>query len=126
MKKLGLLFLGLCLLSASLLAQETFPRNDVKDERAGTYAFTNATVVVDHQTTITSATMLIRDGKVEQVAQNGGVPPGYTQVDLDGKYIYPGFIDIYTNYGLPKVERSRGGFGQAEQMQSKNKRSLQW
>lgn len=39
--------------------QETFPRNDVKDLRPGQYAFTNATIVIDHQTTIEKATLLI-------------------------------------------------------------------
>lgn len=40
------------LVAGSLVAQETFPRNDVKDPRAGLFAFTNATIVVDPQTTI--------------------------------------------------------------------------
>lgn len=103
-------------------AQETFPRNDVKDARSGLYAFTNATIVVDYQTTLQNATLLIKNGKVEQVASNLTVPKGYTTVDLKGKYIYPSLIDMYTNYGLPAVERARGGgFGGVEQMESKTK-----
>ena len=46
------------------------------------------------------------------------IPAGYTQVDLSGKMIYPSLIDMYTSYGLPKVERRRGGFGGPEQIQS--------
>ena len=103
-------------------AQETFPRNDVKDARAGLYAFTNATVVVDYQTTLQNATLLIKNGKVEQVGSNIAVPKGYTSFDLKGKYIYPSLVDIYTSYGLTEVERARGGgFGGVEQMESKTK-----
>ena len=104
-------------------AQETFPRNDVKDPRAGAFAFTNATIVSDYQTTLQNATLLVKSGKIEQVGTNITVPAGYSTVDLKGKYIYPSLIDMYTSYGLPDVERPRGGnpFGGAEQIESKTK-----
>ncbi|MCB0491647.1 MAG: amidohydrolase family protein [Cyclobacteriaceae bacterium] len=101
-------------------AQETFPRNDVKDNRAGQYAFTNATIVVDPQTTLQNATLLIKGGKIEQVGANLSVPKGYSTIDLKGKFIYPSLIDMFTNYGLPDVERQRGNrFSGPEQTQSK-------
>ncbi|MBX2913196.1 MAG: amidohydrolase family protein [Cyclobacteriaceae bacterium] len=103
-------------------AQETFPRNDVKDDRAGQYAFTNATIVVDPQTTLQNATLLIKGDKVEQVGANLSVPKGYVSIDLKGKYIYPSLIDMFTNYGLPEVERPSGSpYGGREQIQSKTK-----
>lgn len=103
-------------------AQETFPRNDVKDARSGLYAFTNATIVVDHQTTLQNATLLVKNGRVEQTGSGISIPKGYTTIDLKGKYIYPSLIDMSTSYGLPPVERARGGgFGGAEQMESKTK-----
>ncbi len=103
-------------------AQETFPRNDVKDNRAGQYAFTNATIVVDPQTTLQNATMLIKGDKIEQVGANLSVPKGYVTIDLKGKFIYPSLIDMFTNYGLPDVERPTGSpYGGKEQTQSKTK-----
>ncbi len=124
MKRNLFLFLTLIIFSSRLYAQETFPRNDVLDERENAYALRNATIVVDPETTLTDATLLIRSGKIEKVGRNVSVPAGYTEIDLSGKFIYPGFIDIYTNYGLPKPERSQGGspFGRGpEQIQSKTK-----
>lgn len=122
MRKLLFLLLGISLATSQLSAQVTFPRNDVLDERAGAYAFTNATLIVNHNTTLDAATMLIRDGIIERVGANIAVPAGYTTIDLKGKYVYPGLVDIYTNYGLPKVERpSGGGFGSREQIQSNTK-----
>ncbi|MCK6618658.1 MAG: amidohydrolase family protein [Cyclobacteriaceae bacterium] len=112
------------LVAGHLVAQETFPRNDVKDPRAGLFAFTNATIVVDPQTTIQNATLLVKNGRVEQVGTNLTVPKGYTTYDVKGKYIYPSLIDLSTNYGLPEVQRPRGGgggFTGAEQMESNTK-----
>jgi len=102
-------------------AQETFPRNDVKDQREGAYAFTNATIVADYQTVINSGLMLIRDGKIEYVGNVKTIPAGYTTIDLSGKRIYPSLIDVYTNYGVPKAERSRRNRNSPEQINSKTK-----
>ncbi len=122
--KKGRGFLTLALLfSGNTFAQETFPRNDVKDNRAGLYAFTNATIVTDPQTTLQNATLLIKGNKIEQVGAGLAVPKGYTIVDLKGKFIYPSLIDMFTSYGLPDVEKTRSGrgFGGAEQMESNTK-----
>lgn len=105
------------------LAQETFPRNDVKDDRSGAVAFTNATIFVNATTKIEGGTLLIRDGKIEKSGKGLAVPAGYTVIDLKGKFIYPSFIDLHTSYGLPKVEMPQGGGfgGSAEQIQTKTK-----
>lgn len=124
MKRNLFLYLTVVIFSSRLYAQETFPRNDVLDKRENAYALRNATIVVDPETTLTDATLLIRSGKIEKVGQNVSVPAGYTEIDLSGKFIYPGFIDIYTSYGLPKMEQSQGRspFGRGpEQIQSKTK-----
>jgi hypothetical protein len=79
-------------------------------------------LVVDAQTTIQNATLLVKGNRVEQTGANLTVPKGYVTIDLKGKYIYPSLIDMYTSYGLPDVERVRGGgFGGSEQMESKTK-----
>ncbi len=121
MKNLLLLILFFMCASGYVLAQETFPVNDVQDTRAHAYAFTNATIFTDYKTRVEGATLLIRDGKIEAIGTAVRVPAGYTAVDLEGKYIYPSFIDMYTTYGVPKPERERGGFGRSEQIQSNKK-----
>lgn len=123
--KINQLFtIALVLLGLRLWAQETATPNDVQDERARAYAFTNATIMVDYQTKIDNATMLIKDGKVVQVGANVSIPLGYSVFDLKGKYVYPSLIDLHTNYGLPMVKQKRGGgFGGAEQMLTKTKGS---
>ena len=86
------------------MAQETFPRNDVKDPRAKAYAFTNATIYLDYKSRVDNATLLIKEGQVVDVGAGVSIPDGYIIKDLKGNFIYPSFIDIYTNYGQPAVD----------------------
>lgn len=92
-----------------LHAQVTFPENGVADPRHGYYAFTHATIVKDASTTLTDASLVIRDGKIVAVGKNLKLPAGAVEVDCRGKYIYPSFIDIYTDYGMPALARATPG-----------------
>ena len=120
MRKL-ILVLMLAIFATSGWAQETLPRNGVKDLREGAYAFTNATIVADYQTDYSNGLLLIRKGKIEYVGDSKTIPAGYTTIDLSGKRIYPSLIDVYTNYGVPKAERSRRSRNSPEQINSKTK-----
>jgi imidazolonepropionase-like amidohydrolase len=93
-------------------AQTTFPINGVADPREGCYAFTHATLVKDGQSTIPDATLVIRDGLIVGAGTGLAVPKDAVVIDCSGKYIYPSFIDIYSDYGIPTAEReARGGRG---------------
>ncbi len=108
MRKIKLLLSGL-LFALLLQAQETFPVNGVSDKREGCYAFTNATIVKDAQTTISNATMVIRDGKITGLGASGVlIPKDAVVIDCKDKYIYPSFVDIYTDYGLTSPARDAG------------------
>jgi imidazolonepropionase-like amidohydrolase len=98
------------LLSLAGRSQTTFPLNDVNEPKYSHYAFTNATIVKDANTTITNGTMIIKDGKIVAVGQNLKVPAGAIEVDAKGKFIYPSFIDIYSDYGTPVQQPRQGGF----------------
>ena len=94
-----------------LHAQETFTVNGVADKREGCYAFTNATIVKDGQTTFTKATMVIRQGKIVAVGNNVAIPPDAVVINCADKFIYPSFIDIYGDYGIPVPQKTGGGGG---------------
>jgi imidazolonepropionase-like amidohydrolase len=109
MRKLKLLLLGSFLYSCQLWAQPTFPENGVADSRHGHYAFTNATIVKDATTTLTNATLVIKDGRIISVGAGLAVPAGAVEINCKGKYIYPSFIDIYSDYGTPARQQTGGG-----------------
>jgi imidazolonepropionase-like amidohydrolase len=48
---------------------------------------------VDAQTKLVKATLIIKDGKVENVGVGISAPKEAKVIDLKGKYIYPSFID---------------------------------
>ena len=109
MKKNILLLLVLCI-SHMGISQEYFPKNDgVKENNAQYTAFTNATLFVSPTNKINNATLLIKQGKVIATGKNVTIPSNTVVVDLEGKYIYPSFIDSYTNFGVKNPERSSGG-----------------
>jgi imidazolonepropionase-like amidohydrolase len=106
--KLGLALLLLCWTQAE--AQPTFPVNGVASPQSGAYAFTNATIVKDAKTTLTNATLLIRDGKIVAVGTGLALPKDAVVIDCKDKFIYPSFIDMYSEYGMPARQQGRGGF----------------
>ena len=110
------------------LAQTTFPRNGTFDERPGLFAFTNATIVVDPQTTLQNATLLVRDGKIEAVGKAVTIPAGAVIANLSGKQIYPALLDIDSDYGMPEAARpaTGGGRGGAPQYESSKKGPYYW
>src|ERR1700681_4175454 len=99
------------LLTHTTFSQVTFPVNGITDPRTGCYAFTNATIVKDGQTTLSKATLVIREGKIIAGGVNAAVPKDAVVINCSGKYIYPSLIDIYTDYGIPELQRPQSGGG---------------
>ncbi len=108
--------------------QVTFPENGIADPRHGYYAFTNASIVKDATTTLASATMVIRDGKIVSIGTNIKTPAGAIEVNCKGKFIYPSFIDIYADYGtsLPARTVTSGGSSQLPQLETNAKGPYGW
>ena len=82
--------IGVCLagvLSLQAWAQPTFPENGVADPRQGYYAFTHATLVQHSKSTLTNATLVVRDGKILAIGTGLPVPIGAVEVDCTNKFI---------------------------------------
>lgn len=104
----------------------TLPRNDVADDRSAlTYAFINATLVVDPQTTVPNGTLLVRGAYVQAAGRDVKVPAGAVVVDLKGKTLYPALLDVYSDYGLPEPKRGERNFFRG-QMESAKKGAYHW
>ncbi|MEO7983505.1 MAG: amidohydrolase family protein, partial [Bacteroidota bacterium] len=127
----GMVFVLFFLLFVSVVqAQSTFPENGVADPRHGHYAFTNATIVKDGTTTLTNATLVIKDGRITAVGSGLKAPAGAVEIDCKGKFIYPSFIDIYSDYGTPQRQQGAGGggfnFNQPPQLETAIKGPYGW
>jgi imidazolonepropionase-like amidohydrolase len=131
MRKPGLWLVLVCisLLSIPVLAQPTFPENGVADPRHGYYAFTHATILKDGTTSLSDATLVIKDGRIVSVGAGLAVPAGAVEIDCKGKFIYPSFIDIYSDYGTPQRQQTSSGFfnfNQPIQTESNTKGPYGW
>ncbi len=90
-------------------AQEYYPKNDgVKEKNTNYTAFTNATIHVGPAQVVENGTLLIREGKVVASGRSVNIPKNTVVIDLNGKHIYPSFIDIYTDFGVEKPKRAEG------------------
>ena len=98
MKKL-LIYITI-LFSFSVKAQETvYPA----PKQVGSIVITNATVHVGNGQVLNHATIVITDGKIAAVGNNISIPPGSTQVNAQGKQVYPGLILPISNLGLVEI-----------------------
>lgn len=116
------------LLAVVTNAQETFYTNGVADKRTSCMAFTNATIVQHSGSLLTNATLVIKEGLITSVGVNAAIPKEAVVINCAGKYIYPSFIDIYSDYGMPTPQRAptvQGFFG-TTQLNSNIKGAYGW
>jgi len=127
--KFYFLAMGIITFTFPVKAQETYPVNDIADPREKLFAFTHATIVKDAHTTINDATLLIRDGKIVNAGNNISIPANAVVTDCTGKFIYPSFIDVYSDYGITiRPPRSSGSsiYSGTTQFNSDTKGSYEW
>jgi imidazolonepropionase-like amidohydrolase len=119
------ILLAFSVFTMQLNAQETtFKANGPDDYREGVHAFTNATIWKDYKTKIDSATLLIRDGKVVEAGKGVALPKNAVVHDMSGRFIYPAFIDLFTDYGMPEVKKANNNW--EPQMESNIKGAFGW
>lgn len=109
-----------------LQAQEVFPIEGVKENFLPVYAFTNAKIIATAETEYQNGILIIQGNKIISVgeAMNITIPEGAIVYDLEGDYIYPSFIDLYTNYGLPEIKK--GIYSYRPQYKRKTKGAFHW
>ncbi len=108
----------------ALRAQSTFPANGAPSNQHSIYAFINATIFSDYETVLKNATLLVQDHRVLGVGEKIEIPKNAVVYDLKGKFIYPSFIDLFTDYGLQvnKFQKKEPG----PQMESNYKGAYGW
>ncbi len=126
MKNSILFLLSLCLSCLCLSAQQTFPYNGVSEPRDGLYAFVNATIYINYEKKQENATLIIREGQVLDAGQGIPIPDGAVIIDANGYFIYPAFIDLYADYGMPQPKAEGQAPRMQPQMLSNKKGAFAW
>ena len=66
------------------------------------FALTHVTLFTGKEK-LTDATLIIRDGRIEQAGNQVNIPASCQVYDCGGICVYPSFIDIFSTYGLPAI-----------------------
>ena len=109
--------------SIDCYSQESFPVNGIKDEFKPIYAFTNAHIV-NAENELENATLVIQGNKIIEIGTAISIPENAIVYDLEGDYIYPSFIDLYSDYGLPKLKERT--YSSRPQYDSKKDGAFHW
>lgn len=75
----------------------------VLGENADVIAIKGAKIISIVGEDIEEGTILIKDGKIEDVGENVAVPPGAKTIDAKGLNAYPGMIDSFSYLGLQEI-----------------------
>src|SRR5579862_6776496 len=127
----SLLCLAGVLIVASLSFGQNSPAVGIRKNTPDVHAFTNARIVISPGHVIEKGTFIIRDGVIAGVGASIAIPADARQWDMTGMTIYPGLIDSYSDYGMPKKpQQTRGGFGggggQQQPQESENHGPRDW
>lgn len=90
-----LLFLGF---SAS--GQGTFPVNGTWSEDGSVYAIKNVRIFIEPGKIEEDGVLLFSRGKILSAGKNVKIPPGTVVSDGEGRFVYPSFIDLFSDYGI--------------------------
>jgi len=89
------------------VAQKLSPTNNLSSTNKTVYAFTNANIFTANGME-RKATLIIENDKIIAVGKNIGIPKNAQIRDVKGHYIYPSFIDLYSTYGMPALQKKEG------------------
>ncbi|MBM4167809.1 MAG: amidohydrolase family protein [Ignavibacteria bacterium] len=102
------------------LHAQTAPVVGLRENTPAVHAFVNARIVVAPGKTIAKGTLVVRSGVIEAVGENV-VPPADARVwNMEGLTLYPGFIELSSDLGMPKPQQvAQGGASGATMAQQR-------
>lgn len=98
--------------ATTLYAQVTYPVNGIPTEPKTYTAYIHANIQVNYNSVLQDAMLVIRENKIVSVGKDVSIPNDCAVIDLKGAWIYPSFIESYSNYGIKFPEKKsdrRGG-----------------
>jgi hypothetical protein len=96
---------------SALLPGSGVAQSHSRDNETGTWALTNARIETVTRGTIDRGTIVIRNGIIEAVGATVNPPADARILDLNGKTVYPAFIDLTSSMGLPQPAQPQGRGG---------------
>ncbi len=105
------IFIAILFGNLSLFSQDYFPKNNgIKTPKNQKTAFIHATIIKSPSEKVNNGMLLIQGQKIVAVGKDIKIPKNTKIIDLKGLYIYPSFVDMYTEFGVEKPEKSKTSF----------------
>jgi len=98
--QIPIFILALSLLITCRVEAQTKPVIGLHENHPRVIAITNARIITAAGKVLENAQMLIRNDQIESIGNKIDIPNDAIIHDLNNKTIYPGFIDLFTHYGL--------------------------
>jgi len=112
-------------LSQPLFAQTT-PVDGLRHKTPDIYALTNVKIVVSPEKTIERGTIVVRNGRIAEVLSDSVVPADAYPINGKGMTVYPGFIEPFSDYGMPKPQLPQGPMIDEPHPTIERKGALSW
>ena len=108
-----LTYFGILLLFTTAQAQEYFPKNDGVKSRYDAHTLYQNAVIHNPNEKPFKGDLLVFKGKIVKIAKQIAVEDNYISINLDGKHLYPSFIDLTSEFGIkkPTKEQAKKGNG---------------
>ena len=85
----------------------SFPTNGVKNTFEPIHALQMRTLFWAPGQILSNATLLIQGDRILFVDSTSPIPVHAIIHEMDGDYIYPSFIELHSEYGIPKKRKSK-------------------
>lgn len=97
-----------CTNAFSAPPESTRPVAGIRESKPNVHAIENVRLVVRPGEVVESATIVVRDGLIEAAGAGVAVPDDARVWDGEGKTVYAGFIDAYSEVDAPAVSAEKG------------------
>ena len=111
-----------------ILCAQIAPTEGLRKNSPSVHAFINGRIVIAPGREIAKGTLVIRNGVIEAAGEKITPPSDARIWNIEGLTVYPGLIDLYSDYGIPKPPGETAGsdFGGGQQRQEPPKGAAHW
>ena len=106
--------------------QNTFPVNGLRENTSRHYVFTGMTLVTAPGKLVQNAVLVIKNGVIIQAGTGISIPPDAEKIDLKGAWIYPSFIDAWSDYSQKTTEKLKNSEANSPQYDSRKEGPWDW
>ncbi len=108
----------------STYGQTWKPQNGSFESNDHVKAFVNANIYLEKNKQLKGATLIIKGNRIIAVGDDIAIPIGALEIDLNGKWVYPSFIELQSDFGVKQEKKASNKKG--PQLESNKKGPYYW